>query len=202
MPFFTPRGLKNRLDPDAIHQMVDASDVTLDLNDAFADVELWADLPGAMCAVGAMGAAICTHSVAWTLTTSVIAFAVGNVFQQFAYSVFLRILFPQFLGAWLIAAPASIAITVYLYSFGFPAAAFTQLAIVAIAIFGFAHLLLIPLTPVRVFLRRARIAPPIGDVELAFIAILNRQASSHGQLLDWTIYVQQREANLETPHKP
>ena len=202
MPFHTPGGLKIRLDPDAIQEMINASDVTLDLKDGFADVELWGRLPEAMCAVAAMVAAMWTHSVVWTLISSVAAFAAGNVFQQFAYSTLLRIIFPQFLGGWLIAAPASIAITVYLYSSGFPAVAFTQLAVVAVTMMGFADLLLLPMTPVRVVLRRTGIVPPIGDMELAFISILNRQASNQNRTLDWSKYDRQRDANFSISHEP
>ena len=194
--FYTPLGLKIRLDPDAMEEMFYVSGFIPDLETAFLDIQLWALLPRGMCSVAAMIAAIQTHSSLLILIISIVAFVVGFVFQHFGYSVFLKIIFTQFLGGWLIAIPASIIIAVNLTHLNFTAAAFTQLAIVVCTSFGVTDLLFFPITFfVGLLLTLTRIIVP-GAMERAFISILNRQASNKKCTLDWSVYNRQRDANI------
>jgi hypothetical protein len=196
MPFYTPRGLKIRLDQQALETMLDESGVLIDLDDAFADIELWARLPGAMGAVNAIVAAASTHSAAWTLAASFAAFTLGYILQQCYYSPFLRIIFPQFLGSWLIAIPTSIICSAYLYWSGNAAVAIVVLAIVLCTSTGIADFLLFLLLPVRVLLIQMRVVLPMGDMEQAFISILDLHASKQNAQLDWSIYDREWRSRL------
>jgi hypothetical protein len=188
MAFYTPRGLKIRLDPEAIQSVLDESAISIDLEDAFADVELWSHLPNAICVVAGMTASILTQSILWTLTAGLGGFAMGNIFQQFTYSPMLRILFPQFLGSWLITVPASIIIAVFLAWSGNAGVGIAQLAVVLCNVTGIADALLFFMLPITAGLRLLHLAPPIGDVELAFISVLDHHAQRQGRKLNWAVY--------------
>lgn len=196
MPFYSPRGLKIRLDQKAIDCMIDQSGLPIDLENAFGDLELWSRLPSAMFAVTAIVAGLSTHSIMWTIAGSVTAFGYGYIVQQFTYVPFLRIAFPQILGAWFVAAPASILCAAYLTWMGNLGLGIAIVVAVISALSGAADLLLFAFFPIRVLLRRLRIVLPIGDMELAFMSILNLQASRQGSQLDWSIYDEEFASRL------
>ncbi|MBI4470696.1 MAG: hypothetical protein HY650_15385 [Acidobacteria bacterium] len=77
-----------------------------------------------------------------------------------------------------------------LYRRGATGAAVTQLAIVLGSTAGLADLLLYVFMPVRLAVRAlvGRTVRDLGDVEFAFIRILNQRAREVGTSLDWTIY--------------
>jgi hypothetical protein len=199
MPFMTPRGLKIRLDPNALELMLVESRGEFDLNSAFDDLHIWIRVPSSMCAVVSLIVAFSTRSVPWTLSAGAAAFALGNIIQQFTYSDILWVVFPMILDHPLIIVPASIACAFYLHSSGESEVAFTQLGIVVGRMIGITEFLLFPLTPVRFLLRRIGLAPPIGDVEFAFLWILNKQATKQGLTLDWEVYGRALSAVPPTP---
>lgn len=188
MPFYTPRGLKIRLDPDAVQSVLDDSGLPIDLDDAYMDLELWARFPNALCAIAAILTALISRSVLLTLVAAGAGFVIANMIQQFTYSPALRIIFPQFLGAWPITVPLSIACASYLYFAGSGAVSLAVLGVVVCTVSGMADLLLLPLMPLRILLHRTGLAPPLGDVELAFMIILDQHAARHHGRLDWEIY--------------
>ena len=183
----TPGGLKIRLDPERVDLVLAPARNYIDLPGAYVDLELWAGFPNAFSSVCTILAAVTTHSLFWTLAASLSAFAFANAFQQFTYSRILNLLFPTFLGGWIIAIPASIAAGVWLFTSGALYAAFLQLAIVVANCLGFTDILLLPLTPVRLVIRKVT-GRKMGDVEIAFIQILNLQVRRAGLQLDWSLY--------------
>ena len=187
MPFHTPGGLKIRLDEEGIIRVLAASGLRFDLDDAYMDAELWANLPRAMSMVGGLTTAMLTHSAGWTILVAFGAFCFSDIFQQFTYSKLLNVVFPQFLGSWMIVTLATIVIVFLLGSAGAVGAAVAVVLIVGLGLTGVADIFLGLLLPLRIWLRRLR-DPPIGDIEMAFIAILNRQARAQEGQLDWSNY--------------
>ena len=184
---YTPGGLKIRLHADGLARVLGDEKSEIDLDEAFMDTELWANLPGSAASVAAIVLALATRSPLWTAWGAAAAFASANIAQQIFYSHWLKVLFPQFLGGWLFALPASLGVGIYLWWTGSLVTAMIPVAVVLLSWFGFLDWLLFLLSPIRILIRRLT-ASPVGDIELAFISIIDRQAMQRGLKLDWDRY--------------
>ena len=187
MSICTPGGLKIRLDPQRVDLVLAPAKDRIDLTDAYLDVELWAAFPNAVSTVCAMLTATLTHSLAGTLIAFVLSFGVANALQQFMYSRVLNQIFPTFLGAWIIALPATIAVGIYLYISNALLVALVQFVIVIANWLHFTDLMLVIFMPPRLVIRKLANVN-IGDVEMAFMRILSLQAERIGIQLDWELY--------------
>jgi hypothetical protein len=187
---YTPGGLKIRLDPDRVALVLAPAQDQIDLHDAYLDVELWANFPNAFSSTCTIITAFATHSFMWTLTAFLITFAAANAFQTLAYSHILNLIFPTFLGSWIISLPFSIATGVYLYINNALFLGIAQLIIVVVNWLGYTDLLLFLLTPIRVAIRIFT-GSLVGDVEIALMRILSLQARRAGIELDWNLYNKQ-----------
>src|SRR3990167_4831395 len=127
MPIYTKNGLKIRLDPDRLEKILAPAKGKIDLEDAYLDIELWANFPNAVSSIAAIATAFVTHSWSTTLLGAILGYFAANLLQQFIYSRFLKIIFPQFIGSWIISLPISIGVAYYLYRQGSTAAGITQL---------------------------------------------------------------------------
>ena len=186
-PILTPGGLKIRFHREGISRVLGERANDFDLPDAFLDAELWANFPAAVSNVAAIAAALATRSWLATVLTAAAAFALAALLQQITYSHSLKVLFPQFLGVWFLALPAAIGTAAYVWRDGSAAAGIAAIVAVLVNCFGISDLLLLPLFPFAVLLRRLT-GRMIGDTELAFMTILDRQAKRLGVRLDWNRY--------------
>ena len=172
---YTPGGLKIRLDPDRVAIVLAPAKDKIDLFAAYIDVELWANFPNAFSSICTIITAFATHSFIWTITAFLITFAAANVFQTFAYSRILNLIFPTFLGGWIISLPLSVATGVYLYLNNALIVGIAQLIIVVLNWLGYTNLLLFLLTPIRAAIKIFN-GSLVGDVEIALMQILALQA--------------------------
>jgi hypothetical protein len=154
MPLFTKHGLKARLDLKSLKRVLNAAGARIDIDDAFADLELWENLPNALSSVSAILVALFSRSWSSTISAGLIGFVVGFVVQRLGYFYSLKVLLPQFLGSWLITIPAASATAWYLYSAGHRAAAIVQLGWSLLNVFRLSNVLLLPLFPLSLVLLR------------------------------------------------
>jgi len=186
-PIYTPGGLKVRLHEEGLARVLAGAQGELDLSDALVDTELWSNLPGAVSNVAAVTLAVATRSWLSTVVGALAAFIVAHLAQQVFYSHWMKVLFPQSLGGWLIALPASIGAAAYLWWTGPLLPGVIAVVVVLLNWLGVSDILLLILMPVTVTIRRVS-GRMVGDTELAFISILNRQARQRGLELDWDRY--------------
>ena len=186
MPIYTKNGLKIRLDPDRLEKILAPAKGKIDLEDAYLDIELWANFPNAVSSIAAIATAFVTHSWATTLLGAILGYFAANLLQQFIYSRFLKIIFPQFIGSWIISLPISIGVAYYLYRQGSTAAGITQLAFVVANWWNMTDFLLFVFMPIRVMAKKLA-GIKIGDIEFAFIRILSSKARDIGVELDWEL---------------
>jgi hypothetical protein len=184
---YTPGGLKIRLDPDRVERVLSPAKDQIDIANAYLDVELWAGFPNAFSTICTILTAAATHSLIWTLAAFVFSFGAANAFQQFTYSRILNLIFPTFLGGWIIAIPASVVTAVYLYFSGALLVGLAQLGIVVVNWLHYTDMMLFIFMPVRLAIR-ALTGVNLGDTEIAFIRILSLQAQRFGIQLNWDIY--------------
>jgi len=184
---YTPGGLKIRLDPDRVERVLGPARDQIDLANAYLDVELWAGFPNALSTICTIVTAAATHSLIWTFVAFVFSFGAANAFQQFTYSQILNLIFPTFLGGWIIALPASVATVVYLFFSDSLLAGLAQLGIVLANWLRYTDMMLFFFMPIRLTIRKLT-GVNLGDVEIAFIRILSLQAQRAGIQLDWDIY--------------
>ena len=187
MAIYTKNGLKIRLDPDRLEKVLAPAKGEIDLQDAYLDIELWAIFPGAVSSVAVIATAFFTHSWVIACLSAILGYFAANLLQQFAYSRLLKVIFPQFFGGWVISLPISIAVAYYLYRQGNIAAGITQLAFVVANWWGMTDFLLFVFMPIRVMAKKLA-GIKIGDIELAFIRILNSKARDIGIELNWGLY--------------
>jgi len=183
----TPGGLKIRLAPDRVERVLGPAKDHIDLAKAYLDIELWAGFPNALSTICTIVTAAVTHSLIWTFVAFVFSFGAANAFQQFTYSRILNLIFPAFLGRWIIALPASVATLVYLCFSDLLLAGLAQLGIVAANWLHYTDVMLYFFMPIRLFIRKLA-GVNLGDVEITFIRILSLQAQRAGIQLDWDIY--------------
>ena len=193
MEMYTPGGLKISLHSDRVERVLKPiprifrRQIT---EDSLFDIEMWANLPGAVLSISAIITAMVTQSWILTLIIAVLGFVLSHLYQQFFYSYFLKCLIPQFLGAWFLVLPASLVATYFLYQQGVVVTGIAQLVIVLAEITGIADILLLTIVlPIRLVVRSIA-GLKVGDIECAFIKILNRRAGKIGIVLDWEIYNQ------------
>lgn len=179
--------MKIRLDSDRLARVLAPIKGEIDLEDAYLEIELWANFPNAVSSIAAIATALFTHSWAITLLGAILGYLAANLLQQFTYSRLLKVIFPQFFGGWIISLPISIAVAYYMYRQGNTAAGITQLAFVAANWWGITDFLLFIFMPIRVMAKKL-FGIKIGDIELAFIHILNSKALDIGVELDWELY--------------
>jgi hypothetical protein len=187
----TPGGLKIRLQEEGLVRVLGDAKDEIDLEDAFTDTELWSIFPGAVSNVAAIVLAVTTRSWLWTALGAAMAFAAAHIAQQIFYSHWLKVLFPQFLGGWLIALPTSLGVAIYLWWTGSMVTGVIAVAVVLLNWLGISNMLLFLLLPARIVIRRLT-GRLVGDIELAFIAIVNRQARQRRLQLDWNRYAADR----------
>jgi hypothetical protein len=187
MALYTPHGLKIRLDPDAVNEVIEPLSLRHDMNDILLDVELWENLPEGVAALAASATAFFTQSAGLTIAAALGAYIVGSFIRGFTYSDLLRRLFPSFLGAPVLTAIHTIAIAVFL-GVRHQYLAAGVLSVVNIAAHGgLLGLIELPLMSIRVPLRKALGLEPTHQ-EGVFIAICNRRARKYGIDLDWDKY--------------
>ena len=184
---YTHRGLKIRLDPERVERVLARAKDQIDLTKAYHDIELWAGFPNALSTVCTILTAAVTHSLTWTLIAFVLSFGTANVFQQLTYSRILNLVFPTFLGGWIIAIPASVATGVYLYFSNALLVGLLQFAIVVANWLYYTDMMLFVFMPFRIIIRKLK-GVNLGDIEIAFIRILSLQARRAGIQLDWKLY--------------
>jgi len=184
---YTPGGLKIRLDPDRIDRVLGPAKDQIDMANAYLDIELWSAFPNAFSTICTIVTAVATHSLVWTFAAFVFSFGAANAFQQFTCSRILNLIFPTFLGGWMIAIPASVATVVYLYFSGSLLAGLAQLGIVIANWLHYTDVILFVFMPIRLAIR-VLTRVNLGDVEIAFIRILSLQAQRVGIELNWDIY--------------
>ena len=187
MPLYTPHGLKIRLDPDAVAEIVQPLASCHDINDILLDVELWEGLPEGLTTLSASAIALLTGSVGFTLAAGFASYVVGSFIRGFTYSDFLRRIIPLFLGAWPITLLQTVGVAVYLIVQGSYATAVVLCILNAVTYFGAMDIIDLLLIPIRVPLRRILQLAPTHQ-EGVFIAICNRRAASHSLTLDWEKY--------------
>lgn len=189
MQIYTPGGLTIKLHADRVERVLKPARHLINIEDAFVDIQLWANFPGNMLSILAIITALTTQSWTSVLIVGVLGFVLVDLYQQFFYSRFLKVLFPFVLGAFYVTLPASL-ITIYiLYQEGAIIAGITQFVMVLMDITGIADLILFFSTPIRfsvrcLFGKRAK----EGAIETAFIKILNHKARQVGVILDWQSY--------------
>ena len=188
MEIYTPGGLKIKLQTDRVERVLKPVRYLINIEDAFHDIQLWANFSGAMLSISAIITALITQSWLSTLIVAVLSFVLVDLYQQFFYSRFLKGLFPQFLGAWFLTLPASLVVAYLLYQQGAVTTGITQLVIVLLDIIGIADFILVLSTPIRFTVRSLFGQTKEGAVESAFIKILNHKARKVGVILDWTSY--------------
>lgn len=188
MPLYTPHGLKIRFDEDAVNAMLEPL-VTkgLDFKDVLMNVELWANFPRAISNVATIIVAYATASWPITICAAIVGYSVGEVLANVTYSVTLRRVFPQFLGGWPVAVPASLVLAISFWRDGCFALVIILPVIVVVNWFGLSDWLLVPLRRVTRPLRRAR-GIKVGMVELAFMAACTEAAMRTGELPNWSEY--------------
>lgn len=187
MPLYTPHGLKIRLDPEAVADVIAPLAACHDMNDVLLDVELWENLPQGFATLSASATALLTRSAAFTVGIGLAAYAVGSFVRGFTYSDFLRRLFPMFLGSWIITLVHTIAIGSYLVSQGGYFTSAVLCVMNAFAHLGALEFLQFPLMPIRLPLRRVLRRLPTHQEEV-FVEICNRRAAQQGITLDWNNY--------------
>lgn len=187
MAIYTRNGLKIRLDPDRLERILALAKGRIDLDDAYLDIELWANFPNAVSSISAIATSLFTHSWAIAFLCAILGYLAANLLQQFMYSRLLKVIFPQFFGSWIISLPISIAVAYYLYRQGNTAAGITQLAFVVSNLLHMTDFLLFVFMPIRVMAIKL-VGIKIGDIELAFISILNAKARDIGIKLNWELY--------------
>lgn len=147
-----------------------------------------AGFPGAASSVGALVTALASRSWVATVAVGVVLWCLAYLLQQFWYSRLLKLLFPQFLGAWLIALPAALACTYFLWQLGSFPAGLAALAIVVVNWLGiWDPVLLLIMLPLVVAARRVT-GRVLGDTEIAFIGVLTAKANRLGTVLNWDVY--------------
>lgn len=186
-PIHTPGGLKVRLHEDGLARVLAGIGGELDVPDALVDTELWTNLPGAVSNVAAVALAVATRSWTWTVAVALASFSIAHLAQQMFYSHWMKVLFLQLLGGWLIAVPASVGAATYLWWTGAPVPGVIAVGVVLLNWISVTDMLLLMLMPVAVAIRRLT-GRGLGGTELAFISILNRQARRRGLELDWNRY--------------
>ena len=187
MALYTPHGLKIRLDPDAVNEVVEPLSHRHDMNDILIDVELWENLPEGVAALAASGTAFFTQSAGLTVAAALGAYIVGSFIRGFTYSDLLRRVFPLLLGAPVLTALHTIAIAVFLVVQHQYLAAGVLCVVNIVAHTGLLGLIEFLLMPIRVPLRKALGLQPTHQ-EGVFVAICNRRASKYGIDLDWDKY--------------
>lgn len=187
MAIYTRNGLKIRLDPDRLENVLAPANGKIDIEDVYLDVELWANFPNAVSSITAMTTALFTQSWILTLLGAILGYLAANILQQFTYSRLLKVVFPQFLGSWIISVPISIAVAYYLYRNGNTAVGITQLAFVAANWWGITDFFLFVFMPIRVIAKKL-VGIQIGDIELGFMRILNSKARDIDVELEWELY--------------
>lgn len=179
--------MKIRLEPDRLERVLAPAKGEIDLEDAYLDIELWANFPGAVSSIAAIATALFMPSWVIAFLGAILGYLAANLLQQFMYSRLLKVIFPQFFGGWIISLPISIAVGYYLYRQGNTAAGITQLAFVVANWWGMTDFLLFVFMPIRVMAKKLA-GIMIGDIELAFIRILNSKARDIGIELNWELY--------------
>ena len=79
MPIYTKNGLKIRLDPDRLEKILAPAKGKIDLEDAYLDIELWANFPNAVSSIAAIATAFVTHSWSTTLLGAILGYFAANL---------------------------------------------------------------------------------------------------------------------------
>lgn len=187
MPLFTPHGLKIRLDPDGVAEVVRPLASVHDMNDVLLDVELWENLPEGLVALSASATAALTRSPLLTIGAGVAAYAIGSFVRSFMYSDVIRRAIPMFIGSWIVTALHTLAVSAYLAIHSQLIAAVVLCVLNIAAHSGVLGVLDFVLAPIRVPLRRMLRLQPTHQ-EAVFVAICNRRAARYGLTLDWSRY--------------
>ena len=187
MPIHTPNGLKIRLDPQVVDQVVRPLSRHQDMKEILQDVELWENLPEGMAALSASITALLTTSLASVFLVGLITHTLGSLIRGFTYSDIIRRLIPMFFGSWIVTTIQTIGISIYLISQSMYLVAAGLCLFNVIVHCGFFEILYMPLAPIRVSIRHALGLLPTHQ-EHTFMALCNRRAKKHGVVLDWGIY--------------
>ena len=187
MAIYTSNGLKIRLDPNRLERVLASANGEIDLKTAYRDIELWANFPSSASSIAAIVTALFTHSWVMVFLCAIFGAFAAYILQQFAYSRLIKVIISQFFGHWIISLPVSIAVAYYLYQIGNTAAGITQLAFVVAKLLGMTDFLLVVFMPIRVMVKKL-VGFKMGDIELAFVRILNLKARDIGIALNWGLY--------------
>jgi hypothetical protein len=187
MALFTPNGLKIRLDPNGVDQVIKELRLHHDLNDILLDVELWEDFPERLAVFAASLAAVITQSF-WVIMFSVLSvYVLGTIIRDIAYSDCLRRIFPMALGHPVISFAYTVGTCIYLGFQGAYIPAVGLMIIYFVAHWGFLGLVYMGFTKIRVPFRKLFNLPPTHQ-EFVFITICNKRAAKYGLSLNWDDY--------------
>ena len=198
MSFYTPNGLKIRLDSGTIafvlfkHGLFPASSanhagIGIDMNDVQLNTELWVNLPNATSNLVALFVAITWQSWEYTLLAALVGYLLGYMVSNVSYLPFLRRLLPQFLGSGIISFSVSIVFAFVFWSRGNTAFAILAPIIVLLNWLHFTDVLQLFFLPIGIVLRRAA-GINTGWSEFAFMMACRDAARQHDVELDWSIY--------------
>ena len=192
----TRSGLKIRFNEDAIKPVIWPLVVAAQYDDILMDIELWVNLPNAFSSAAAIAAAFATGSWLHVLVSWFLGLLVGGIVQEVMYSEALKIIFPMFLGGWLVALPATVACDIYLVLHG---DYLTALALALVVVGNWLHktdwVFLLPLMPFRLWLmgimeRRLGVRKAPTLTERLFVLLCNKRAQRMGIELQWELYDQ------------
>jgi len=205
---YTRNGLKVRFNEEAMKPVIWPLVEAGQYDDILMDIELWVNLPNAVSSVAAIAAAFVTGSWAHILVFWLLGMLVGGVVQEAIYSEALKVIFPMFLGGWLIALPGTIACDIYLVLQG---GYVTAVVLTLLVVGNWLHMtdcvFLLPLMPFQLWLMalvERRTGVPVGFTltERVFVTLCERRAKKLGIELQWELYDQamrDRRQALDSP---
>ena len=185
MSFYTPNGLKVRLNEDSLFPVILPLKITGQYENILMDLELWMKLPNALSIVLSIAAAFITKSWSNIIFFAFLGFFIGLFIQELLYSSLLNIVFPMFLGSWIISLPLTIITDIVIISHGLWKDAIVLAIIVIINLFHYTDFLLLFWAPISLLFTKML---GVGSVERAFIKICNNRARKLDLTLDWELY--------------
>jgi hypothetical protein len=195
--YTTPaRGLKIRFEREAMEPVIAPLRAAGEYPDVLRDLELWIKLPNALSSVAAITAAFATGSWMHVLLFWFLGLLVGGIFQEVIYSEALKVIFPMFLGGWLIALPATAACDIYLVGHGhYLTAVILTLLVVGNWLHKTDWAFLLPLMPfslwtMSAFERRTGMRVGFTLTERLFVLLCYKRAQRMGIELRWELYDQ------------
>jgi len=190
MPFYTPNGLKVRLNEEKVKETILPLLESGQYTDILTDVELWEKMPNAISSVMAIIAAVLTKSTIYVFVFGILGYTVGTLIKVDDYSRLLKIMFPQILGSWVVTIVLSAILSVHLFLNKEYMPILALLVIILGNWIGYMNFLEFINAPFRIkAIRRffKKNGYLLTHVERTFITICNRKANVLGVVLCWDL---------------